>query len=233
MRALFLGVMSVVLTASTMLAADSAPAHQFMEFRHYKFVSPEAAKSFDDHVSTALIPALNRAGVKPVGYWKTTDEATAGERYMLVTYGSLADIGKVRAAVTADEDYQAKFREYAGRDAKIVGLDRVRSELLESFDCWPKTTVPELTKAGKQALFELRTYESPTEHLGNEKVVMFNSGEVPIFLDCQISPVFMGQALVGDRLPNLTYMTVYPDAATRDAAWVKFREHPDWKEVVG
>ncbi len=62
MRALFLGVMSVVLTASTMLAADSAPAHQFMEFRHYKFVSPEAAKSFDDHVSTALIPALNRAG---------------------------------------------------------------------------------------------------------------------------------------------------------------------------
>ena len=58
---------------------------------------------------------------------------------------------------------------------------------------------------------------------------MFNSGEVPIFLDCQIAPVFMGQALIGDLQPNLTYMTVYDNDEARKTAWKAFSDHPDWQ----
>ena len=63
---------------------------------------------------------------------------------------------------------------------------------------------------------------------------MFNDAELDIFLKCDIQPVFMGQALVGSQTPNLTYMTIYDDAKTRDACWKKFIEHPEWavlKEV--
>jgi hypothetical protein len=108
---------------------------------------------------------------------------------------------------------------------------RIESELLIGFDCWPQVAVSEQAKAQQPRLFELRTYESATEQLGHLKVEMFNSGEVDIFLDCGIDPVFMGQAVIGDKLPNLTYMTVYDNAAARDAAWQKFLAHPDWQTL--
>ena len=60
---------------------------------------------------------------------------------------------------------------------------------------------------------------------------MFNSGEVPIFLDCGIQPVFMGRVLAGPKMPNLTYMTVYDDEARLKEAWSKFGPHPDWKKL--
>jgi len=77
----------------------------------------------------------------------------------------------------------------------------------------------------------LRTYESATEQRGEVKVEMFNSGEVPIFLDCGIRPVFFGQALIGPQRPNLTYLTVYENDAARQAAWKAFVAHPDWKTL--
>ncbi len=105
--------------------------------------------------------------------------------------------------------------------------------MLLAFDCFPKVKIPTQKSAGKDRLFELRVYESPTDLLGHLKVEMFNSGEVPIFLDCGIQPVFMGQAFVGDKLPNLTYMTVYDNAEQRDECWKKFQKHPDWQVLKG
>jgi hypothetical protein len=64
---------------------------------------------------------------------------------------------------------------------------------------------------------------------------MFNNGEVPIFLDCGIQPIFIGQSLLGPQTPNLTYLTLYPDEDARLKAWQAFRKHPDWqvlKEVA-
>jgi hypothetical protein len=52
---------------------------------------------------------------------------------------------------------------------------------------------------------------------------------VPIFLDCGIAPVFMGHALIGEKMPNLTYMTVYDDDAALGVAWGNFVKHPDWQ----
>ena len=68
-----------------------------------------------------------------------------------------------------------------------------------------------------------------TEKKGQLKVEMFHSGEVPIFLDSGVAPVFMGQALIGDKMPNLTYMTVYDNHTARESAWKKFSAHPDWQ----
>ena len=41
----------------------------------------------------------------------------------------------------------------------------------------------------------------------------------------------MGQAMIGDKMPNLTYMTVYDGETERDAAWKKFGSHPDWQTL--
>src|ERR1035441_2775155 len=46
-----------------------------------------------------------------------------------------------------------------------------------------------------------------------------------------MQPVFFGEALVGPKLPRLTYMLAYPDMAGHDKAWSAFGADPDWQKL--
>jgi len=80
-------------------------------------------------------------------------------------------------------------------------------------------------------IFELRRYESHNLKAGKLKVEMFNEGEIDIFRKTGMTPVFFGETLIGDHMPNLLYMLTFKDMAERDAAWDRFRVHPDWKKM--
>ena len=41
-----------------------------------------------------------------------------------------------------------------------------------------------------------------------------------------MSPVFFGQTLIGQNLPNLTYMLAFDDLASRDKLWRDFGMTP-------
>ena len=48
---------------------------------------------------------------------------------------------------------------------------------------------------------------SPSEKTGQKKIEMFNTGgELALFREVGMDPVFFGEALLGTRVPNLTYM---------------------------
>ncbi|MBC8116644.1 MAG: NIPSNAP family protein, partial [Candidatus Saccharimonas sp.] len=64
-----------------------------------------------------------------------------------------------------------------------------------------------------------------------KKIEMFNQGELSIFRRVGLTPVFFGEALVGARLPNLTYLLAFPDETARTAAWNTFRNDPEWKTL--
>lgn len=211
--------------------AQEKPAKQVLELRTYTLVDTEAEAVLDRYLEKALIPALARQGLGPIGAFDQAGPAEDGsvQVVLLVAGPSAEAITSASTKLHSDSQYLSDGKEYLATPPKEPLVKRIRSELLMSFDCWPAVKVPDQKKAGKDRLFELRIYESPTEHFGNLKVEMFNSGEVPIFLDCDISPVFMGQALIGDLTPNLTYMTVYDDDAKRKEGWSKFRQHPDWQ----
>ena len=57
---------------------------------------------------------------------------------------------------------------------------------------------------------------------------MFNSGEIQIMRDVGLAPVFYGEVLIGDDVPNLMYMTSASDQKAHDEHWAAFRTHPDW-----
>jgi hypothetical protein len=99
-----------------------------------------------------------------------------------------------------------------------------------AFDGHPKLTVPSKKDS---RLFQLRTYESHNTERAQKKIEMFNAGEIAIFHRTGLNPVFFGEALVGSKLPNLTYMVGFDDAAAMDAAWVKFRADPGWLTLKG
>jgi hypothetical protein len=89
-----------------------------------------------------------------------------------------------------------------------------------------------LQSAGR--IFQLRIYESPSVKTNLKKIEMFNdAGEIKIFREVGLNPVFFGQTLIGSKMPNLTYMLVFKSADDQKAAWGKFGAHPDWKRLKG
>ena len=60
---------------------------------------------------------------------------------------------------------------------------------------------------------------------------MFDKGEIEIFRRVGLHPVFFGQALAGDKLPNLTYICAFENKAASDTAWKDFGNDPQWKTL--
>jgi hypothetical protein len=82
-------------------------------------------------------------------------------------------------------------------------------------------------------VFELRTYESHSEAKGLNKVLMFNSGEIPLMKEVNLGPVFFARNLIGSRLPSLTYMVSGPNKDEHAKNWKAFFAAPTWKKLIG
>src|SRR5215217_5987049 len=96
----------------------------------------------------------------------------------------------------------------------------------------PAMAVPQLSSAKAQRIYELRSYEGPTEKLYLNKVQMFNQGgEVPLFKRLNFNAVFYASVLAGSRMPNLMYMTTFENRAEREAHWKTFTDDAEWKKL--
>lgn len=228
----FVGIFTVLsaLNATNLMYSQDL-SNTYIYLNEYQGILPDHLAVYDRYFENALLPTLNRLGVESVGVLSRAQPLEDGTTSILVVMAlkDPSEVPKLMTSVAADADFRKSAKEYLEVDPTTPIFSRVRGELLLAFNAFPELKVPMQTAAKKDRLFELRIYESPTELRGHLKVEMFNSGEVDIFADCGIQPVFMGQAIIGDKLPNLTYMTVYDDAAQKDQCWKKFQQHPDWQ----
>ncbi|NND96020.1 MAG: hypothetical protein HKN47_01675 [Pirellulaceae bacterium] len=204
---------------------------QFYEVRSYVLGEKGNQEVLDQYLSQALLPALERQGIGPIGVFANSpnDESGSARIVVVIPYRSLDQIAAIQNKLDSDNQYQEAAKDYFSHDASNAPYQRIHSELLVAMDCWPKVKVPDGTLTNDDRVYELRLYESATERAGNLKVDMFNNGEVPIFLDCGIQPIFIGQCILGPQTPNLTYLTVYPNEEAHGKAWDAFRAHPDWQ----
>ena len=133
------------------------------------------------------------------------DESGVRQVVVVIPYANADQMLASSNKLASDEAYNAAAKDYLARGPKDAPYKRIRSELLVAMDCWKEAKVPAGTLENKDRVYELRLYESPTERLAALKVQMFNAGEVPIFLDCKIQPIFIGQAVIGpqDALAHL------------------------------
>lgn len=223
-------ILCLLLAAIAAMNAPAAEPRQYYEVRTYHLTAEADAKQVDQYLGEALLPALRRAGTGPVGiFFDPQAEGDQRKRFVVIPYDQPDQFAGLAARLAEDEAYQQAAAAYHARPADRPLVKRISSELLEAFECQPQLAVPDQVATGQKRVYELRVYESATEALGLRKVDMFNNGEVPIFLDCGIRPVFFGRALLGPQRPNLTYLTVYADDDARNAAWDAFRKHPDWQ----
>jgi len=72
------------------------------------------------------------------------------------------------------------------------------------------------------ALIKVREFEFPVKFTDTTRVFFAKAGA---------AGVFYADALIGPRLPSLTYMLSFPDVASLEAGWEKFSSDPDWKKL--
>lgn len=233
MRRFFLALTTLAALCAVTQADDT---NQYYEVRSYVLGESGDADAIDGYLQTALLPALQRQKIGTVGVFANAEsDSSRNPRVIVVVipYSNIDAISQVNASIEADAQYQSDAKTYLDRGPKDSPYARIQSELLVAMKCWPNLKVPDEALGNQDRVFELRVYESANERIGHLKVEMFNEGEVPIFLDCDITPIFIGQAVVGQYTPNLTYLTMYASDEARKAGWRKFLQHPDWKVLSG
>jgi hypothetical protein len=181
----------------------------------------------NNYFSNALIPALNRMGVKNVGVFSETSKSEPAKIYVLIPYKSFADYGKVITELKTDKEFEKARADYDKIPSDQAVYERYDSSLMLAFDGIPVMQVP----AKSPRLFELRSYEGYSEDAVKRKIKMFNEGELDIFKKVKVNAVFYGENLSGKDLPRITYMSVYDNMEARDQAWKEFLEHPDWQKM--
>jgi NIPSNAP len=104
--------------------------------------------------------------------------------------------------------------------------------LTKAFSLAPFLNLPALTGPRSERVYELRSYESATEKIHQNKVKMFNEGgEIALFKQLNFNAVFYSSVISGSRMPNLMYMTSFENKADRDAHWKSFGSSPEWKKL--
>lgn len=219
---------------SVFATATKAPAKQFYELVIYHVKNKTQEQRVDQFLSAAYLPAAHRLGLKNIGVFKTLGIDTASNKkiYVLLTYRSLDDFHKITKQLQDDKRFSAQAKDYVDATYDNVPFERKESILLEAFSGMPLMKTPNFSNAKSERVYELRSYEGPTEKIYLNKVNMFNEGnEVAIFDNIGSQAVFYGEVLAGSRMPNLMYMTTYSDMKSRDEHWKAFGNHPEWKKL--
>ena len=208
------------LKAGTRLAADADPA------------------LLDAYLEHAMLPALDKLGVKNVGVFSELDvnkeAATASPKraspvWVLIPHAALDSFVSVGAALNTDPAVQKAGADYLEVSKAGPAFERIDIWLLLAFKGLPLLELPSFSCSRTPArVFEMRDYESHSELKALNKMAMFDDGEIALMKDLGMNPVFFGQALAGPDLPHLRYITSGPDLATHLANWKKFGPDPRW-----
>jgi len=201
---------------------------EFYELRLVHLQSAAKQKALNEFLGKVAIPALNRIGIGPVGVFQFLEEETPNE-YVLLPHPSLESVATMTARLAADAQFTtdgAAFLEAPKSDPAYL---RMESSLMLAFDEIPKLEVP--TKE-KSRVLQLRTYESHSFERAQKKIDMFNGGgEIAVFRDTGMPPVFFGQTLIGAKMPNLTYMLSFDDMEAKEKGWKTFLADPRWDKL--
>ena len=218
------------------LALLAGPHQEFYAIRIYHLKTAGQEAHLDTYLQTALLPALHRMGITDIGVFKPIGNDTAAIRsvYVLIPFKSMEQYAGLTNALDKDQQYKTAGKDYIEAPYDNPPYIRMESILLQAFPDMPRHAVPTALQSPRgQRVYELRSYEGPTERYYANKVQMFNAGgEIPLFKRLHFNAVFYAGVLAGAHMPNLMYMTSFDNMAAREQHWKDFSADPFWKKLV-
>lgn len=225
----------VCLVFVSLSAAGKKQKKDFYQIKVYNLKDNVQVLAVDQFLKNAYLPALHRAGINKVGVFKpiANDTAQVKKIYVFIPFTSLEQWQKLADILDNDASYQTASKEYTDAAADKKPFERIESILLEAFPMHTQFELPGLKNPLAERVYELRSYESPTEHLHKVKVKMFNEGgEIALFKRLGFNAVFYAKVLSGSKMPNLMYMTTFENMPDRDAHWKVFGSSQEWKNLT-
>jgi NIPSNAP protein len=218
-----------------LLSVQDVKAQQYfyrIRIFHYKTQAQETR--LDNYLKNALLPALHRQHIPKVGVFKQVEQDTADRKlYLFIPYKNEDELLNTHGRVWSDKQFLEAGKDYIDAEYNDLLYTRVEVIELRAFPTWPAPTEPQLSAPKSERVYELRSYESPSEKLNINKVKMFNDGgETVLFKRLNFNAVFYGEVLTGSHMPNLMYMTTFENKADRDKHWDTFGNDPEWKTLV-
>jgi hypothetical protein len=232
----FTGAFSLFLFILLFAVSSTLSAHDYYQIKVYNIKDKDQEVRLDNYLKNAFLPAMHRAGVKKVGVFKPiADDKAAGTKiFVFIPLNKLEDIEKQEAKLAKDKQYLSDGADYINAAWDKPPYERIESVLIKAFDEMQEFGVPNYSTPASEQIYELRSYEGPTEKMYQKKVEMFNAaGEVALFKKLEFNAVFYGEVISGSAMPNLMYMTTFKDMKSHDEHWDAFRAHPDWKKLSG
>lgn len=216
-------------------AFNQKPKPGFYQLKVYHLKDGTQEAQLDAYLQQAYLPALHRAGIAKVGVFKTIAPAgnasTEQKLYVFIPFKSASQFLKLEQKLQQDKQYIAAAKDYLHAAHNNAPYTRFENILMEAFAGMPGIAVPQLQAGAAQRVYELRSYEAATESLHQNKVAMFNNGEIGIFNRLGFNAVFYGRVLAGCKMPNLMYMTAFENMAEREAHWKTFGSDAEWKKM--
>lgn len=227
-------ILALLMMSSLASANSRPPKREFYQLKIYHLKDRHQEERVDKFLKEAFIPAAHRHGIKSVGVFKPLANDTAKVRriYILLPVSSLDQLVKIEDKLATDKSYQEAGKEYHDAEYNDAPFLRVESILLRAFKDMPVHAHPSFKTPKDKQVYELRSYEGPTEKKYWNKVHMFNEGgEIPLFDRLGFNAVFYGEVIAGSRMPNLMYITSFEDSASNKAHWKAFSNDPEWKKL--
>ncbi len=204
---------------------------EFYQLKIYTFDSLSQQLQTDAFLKDAFVPAVKRAGITSVGVFKSrlTETDSVLKTYLLLPFSDWNNVQNLEGNLQQDSLYLMDGNSYINTAHDQPTYQRIESILLRSFELFPKLKPTTVEGVRSERIYELRSYESPTEAYYQRKLAMFNEGgEIALFDRLNFNAVFYGDVISGPAMPNLMYMTSFPNQVVRDSLWVEFVNSPEW-----
>ncbi|WP_324677409.1 NIPSNAP family protein [Hymenobacter sp. GOD-10R] len=233
-------ILSLVLLglSGPLVGTAAAPKRDFYQLKIYHLQTKEQEQRLDNYLQQAYVPALHRAGISKVGVFKpiaSTDAnaPTPAEQlvFVFVPCTSADQYLKLDADLEKDKQYQTAAQDYLNAAFDKPVYSRLEGISMLAFTGLPTLHMPALKSGPAERVYELRSYESASEKLHQNKVAQFNNGELGIFKRLNFNTIFCGQVVSGNKMPNLMYISAFENKAEQEAHWKTFGADPEWAKM--
>lgn len=223
---------------SILITLITLPIHsqekEYYQLKTYTIENDSQEKMVDTYLENAFLPSLKRYGINSVGVFKlhNSNFVKADKIHVLIPYTSLLQFEELEDFLLKDKAHLEAGQAYLQAAYNEAPYSRINSVLMRAFSEMTRMRPSAVEGPRKDRIYELRSYESPTEITYKNKVHMFNQGgEVALFESLGFNAVFYAEVISGDAMPNLMYMTTFSDMNKRDDLWKAFFASNKWTEL--
>ena len=207
---------------------------EYYQLKTYTLENESQETRMDAYLSNAYLPALKRMGIHTIGVFKMHPDKykLSNKIFVLIPFSSFDILQGIDSSLANDKIYNQAGKDYIQASYDQPPYKRLSTTIMRAFEDMPKMAPSKVEGPKENRVYELRSYESPTEAIFKNKVDMFNAGgEVALFDQLGFNAVFYAEVVSGDKMPNLMYMTTFSNQKSRDEHWDAFRIAPKWKEI--